>query len=255
MVEYRVDKPFVIVNAISLDGVSPEFAPAVREVAARLRGTSWEDGPTEATQRALLQPYLTAGNLDATLADLQTTFAPQPGGLYGVSLKARVSAGSPYKVSAIRFDDSPVVSAASFAATAKLHAGDVASRAQLLASLAPVDAAYHKLGYMDEYVDTGAHLDSAAHTMSYDLHVVPGDVYTVHSINVQGLSPTARAEFDKAWSLKPGQPYDAGYVTAFVTNNTSLRTLSAYIGGFSAAADPATHQVDLTVNFVPMSGK
>ena len=80
-------------------------------------------------------------------------------------------------------------------------------------------------------------------------------MYRLHSVTVQGLSPQARAEFDQAWSMKIGDPYDAEYVRGFVAKNTALRALSRYAGDFEAAADPATHQVDLTVGFAPGPAK
>ena len=108
---------------------------------------------------------------------------------------------------------------------------------------------------MDEYVDTGAKLDRAAQTVRYDVRVVPGDIYRLHSVTVQGLAPEARAEFDQGWKMKVGDPYDAAYLRAFLSKNTALHLLSRYTGDFAAAADPSTHFVDLTVTFMPMPGR
>lgn len=232
-IQYRVEQPRVILRTIQLEGVAPEFQPAMQTVAARLQGSPYVDGPTAATERALLQPYLDAGYLDVSLRHVALKPVAEQGGVYGVELQGEVDRGEAYRVGAIQFEGSALMSQDAFTAGEKLHAGDVASRARLLASVEPLDAMYHKLGYMDEYVDLGARPDPAAHTVSYRLKVVPGPVYHVRKVAVEGLSPATRAEFDRAWTLKTGDPYDAEYVRTFVTKNSalpSLRGLQARLG-------------------------
>lgn len=251
---FRVARPSVMENIVRVEGLDPALAPLVSQIATKLTGTPYVEGETQtATLGRLLGPYRDAGYLDAKFADVQV--ATVPGDTVRVDLTAKLVPGQPYRVKEMQFTETPLVSSAAFAAQAKLHTGDVASRKQLLATLAPVDAAYQKQGYADEYVDTVATADAAMHTVSYAFTVVPGEQYRVRSVNVTGLTPEARAQFDLGWLLKPGDLYDPGYVRSFLTNNTALRGLAAYVGGFKAASDPQTRLVDLTIEFVRTSGK
>lgn len=250
-IEFRVNKPAVTIHSLSVQGVPAALAPEVQRIAAKLRGTSFTDREANgSTFDALLRPLLDAGYLEAHLADEKVEAGAESNGIVSLDVHATVEPGDVYHVGAVTFAATSVVSAQAFAAGAKLQPGALASRSALLASEETVDLAYRKLGYMDAYVDPGIHADSGSHTVTYALQPVPGAVYHLHAIDVQGLSPEARAQFDQAWQPRPGDPYNPDYVRRFLTDNTATRKLSGYAGSFQAAADPATHQVDLTVSFV-----
>jgi outer membrane protein assembly factor BamA len=247
-VEFRVDQPSVLVHSISLQGVSPVMSPMVNAIAARLKGTPYNEGLAgEKTQDRLLAPYTEAGYLNAKLTGARFAMSAD-----GVDVTAAVDEGAAYRVASIDFTGAPLATAA--AASAKLHPGDVASRKALRETLAPVEAAYRRQGYMDVVVDAGAALDNAAHTVTYTVTAVPGPQYRVGSINAVGLDPAARKDFDRGWLMKPGEVYSAEYATGFLKNNSALQALANYSAGFKASADPQTHLVDVTLTFVRGGG-
>ena len=252
-VNFRVNAPSTPVSSVNLTGVSKDLAPAVGAIARKKRGAPYVSGTGPGSlSESVLRPFFDAGYIDVKLINEKATPGPASGGAVPMALSATVESGEAYKVSALSFNGTEVMSAEAFASGAKLHAGEIASRTLLLESERPLDAAYHKLGYMDAYVNTEASKNAAAHTVSYGLHMVPGALFRLHSVSVQGLSPEARAQFDQAWKMKPGDPYNPDYVPDFLGNNTAMRQLAGYAGTFQAAADPSTHLVDLTVTFQPM---
>ncbi|HLI77375.1 MAG TPA: hypothetical protein VKV02_10560, partial [Acidobacteriaceae bacterium] len=256
LVVFRVAQPRVVVQAASLDGVPAEFSAALSRIEAKLKGSPYvaKDEP-DSTESWLLAPLWDAGYSEARVADTRTTIEAAAKDAVGVRIEGKLEAGALYHVGTVGFEATPVVTAQTFATMQKLQTGATASRGQLLRTEAPIEAAYHKLGYMYAYVDAGATTDSATHTVNYALKVVPGDVFRLHSVNVLGLSPEARAQFDLAWMMKPGDPYNADYVSGFLTSNTAMRGLAGYVGGFQAATDAEKHEVDLTVTFARASGK
>jgi outer membrane protein assembly factor BamA len=250
---FDLQKPYVHWGTVALDGVPADARAAQDKFVAGLRGKPYAGGTeSEQTDSVLLHPLLDAGYLEARLEEVQRKVEPLSADQVAtVDVAGKVVTGSGvYHVSAIKWEGSALVPASAWDGMAKLRAGDVASRHLLLASVEPIDRAYHKQGYMDEYVDMGAKLDRAAHTVSYDLKAVPGEVYRVRNVVAQGLTPEAQADFDRGWLMKTGTPYDADYVSGFIKGNTALRALAGYIGSFEAAADPTTHEVDLTLVFV-----
>jgi outer membrane protein insertion porin family len=164
-------------------------------------------------------------------------------------LSATLNPGDIYRISSISFAGTPLLSAESFAASEKLHPGDVASRSLLLETLAPLDAAYRRRGYMDVIVKAAATTDLATHQVAYSVTVVPGEQYRVHGLIANNLDPAARADFDRGFLMKPGEPYNPEYVSGFLKNNTGLRALAGYSANFKAYADPNTHTVDVVLNF------
>ena len=214
-IEFRVTKPAVVVDRVELEDSGP-MAAQVRAIAAKVHRDPYAEGyASDAAERLLLRPYLDTGFLDAHLVDAKVEVEPGTADRVPVNLHARVDAGELYHVGEVHFTPTALVSADAFAGADKLKAGDAASRGKLLESVAAIDAAYAKQGYADEYVDTRAVLDRASHIANYNLTVVPGDQYRIHAVTVENLPPPARAQFDLAWRLKPGDLYDAEYVRDF----------------------------------------
>ena len=254
-IAFRVSEPAVVVGKISVQGLAPPFDAEVTRIAAKLKNAPFANGAApDGVSGLLLKPYLDAGYVNARLTSVQMRPLQQSPQKVSVDFDATIAPGQLYRVDAIDFAESPLVSQAAFAAGQKLHPGDVASESALLATIAPIDAAYHQQGYMDAHVEIAKGENDAAHTVTYHLTAVPGEQFRLHSVVVQGLSPEAKAQFDSSWKLKPGELYDADYVRAFITNNTAMLSLNNYAGSFQAQADPQTRLVDLTLNFVRVNG-
>jgi outer membrane protein assembly factor BamA len=251
-IEFVVEKPTVRVRGIALQGVSPAMSPAVDAIALKLKGSRYNEGLAgETTQSILLAPYSDDGYLAAKLTDIRYTTSVASPTLVEVDVTATIDEGKQYRVASLDFAGTEIAPAATLTASTKLHPGDIASRKALLETLAPVDTAYRRLGYMDVVVLSGAVLDASAHTVAYSVTVIPGEQYRVHSVNAIGLSLGAHADFDRGWRMKPGDLYNVEYVKGFLSNNTALRTLQGYSFSYKASADPQTHQVDLTLSFIP----
>jgi outer membrane protein assembly factor BamA len=250
-VEFRVEQPVVHVHSIVLEGVSPAMSPAVDAIAAKLKGTPYNEGLAGATtQRYLLAPYEEDGYLAAKLTGIRYTTSATNPAVVEADVAATVDEGKQYRVASLEYAGTEIAPAATLTASAKLHPGDIASHKALLATLAPVDAAYRRLGYMDVVVQSGAVLDAAAHTVAYTVTVVPGEQYRLRSVTAVGLDPAARAAFDHDWLMQPGELYNVEYVFKLLKNLTETKALMEYGAAYKASADPNTHQVDLTLTFV-----
>jgi len=255
VVNFRIESPRIRLASVNVSGAPPELATAMQQISQRATRMGFNEGLSGiTTEQVLLFPALDAGYLTAELADVQRTVVTTSVGL-GVTYSARLVAGEPYKVAGITWDATPVYSAAEFDKNAVLHAGDLASAKPLRGTEAKIIAAYRALGYIDAYVTPSPKLDSTAHTVSYALQVVPGEVYRLKSVTPLNLTPAAQQDFEAAWRMKPNDVYNEAYVANFITNNSALKHLSVYSASFKAIGDPETHLVDLTITFVPGSGR
>jgi len=255
-VEFRVERPFVRVHSIVLQGASPEMAAGIEAIAQKLRGTVYNEGLAgETTQSRLLAPYNDAGYLDAKLTGVHYTTSAASAMTVDVDVTGTVDEGTPYRVASLDFAGTPLAPATTLTAAPKLHPGDIASRKLLLATLEPVDMAYRRQGYMDVVVQPGAVLDRTAHTVAYTVTVIPGEPYRLRSVNATGLDPAARKDFDRGWKMNAGDVYNVEYVTSFLKNNTALQALGSYNFAYKATADPMTHTVDLTLTFMRGGGR
>jgi outer membrane protein insertion porin family len=249
-IEFRIATPLIKLSNVRLNGVSTELAPMIQKSVGAAVRFPYNDGLAgQTTEDCILTPLLDAGYIQASLSGV--TLAPtQTSDGVTVVLSATLNTGDVYHVSKIGFSGTALLSAESFAATQKLHSGDIASRALLFETLAPLDAAYRRQGYMDVIVKAAPNADVATHQVAYAVSVDPGEQYRIQKLTANGLDPAAQADFDRGFLMKAGELYNPEYVSGFLKNNTSLLTLEGYSAGFKAYANPNTHTVDLVLTFV-----
>jgi len=248
--EFRVNAPRPVIANIKLAGVTADLVPLVQKSVNTTAKSRYNAGLSgNLTADSILAPLLDAGYVRATLTDISLAPGTPDAHTIPIVLSATLAPGDIYKVSAINFAGTPLLSADDFAKTAKLHPGDIASRHDLLQTFSPLDIAYRRQGYMDVIINAPPTFDSTAHTVTYNVTVTPGEQYRVHQITTKGLDPEAQAEFDKNFTMKEGELYNPEYIGLFEVRNPSLRNLASYSAGFKAYADPNAHTVDVIITF------
>ena len=251
VIAFHVSKPFVRVAEVKLAGVTTTLVPFIQKSVNGVANKPYigaPEGLTTADQ--ILMPLLDSGYVSAALSGVQVTPSAEQNGTAGVVVSATLDPKGVYKVSEIDFAGCPLLSAADFAANAKLHPGDVASRSALLETLKPIDDAYRKQGYMDVTVEAKPTLKEDTHEVAYTVSVNPGEQYRVGELTTENLDPAAQAAFDKVFQMKKGALYNPDYLSGFIKNNNSVKELVPYSGHFVASAHPKTHTVDVDVTFV-----
>jgi len=249
VIEFRIASPVVRVANVKLGGVSADLAPRIQKSVNSVAKAPYNQGLAgETTEDRILTPLLDAGYIQASLSG-ETLSPTISNDAASVVLAATLTPGDVYHISRISFAGSSLLSAEAFAASQKLHSGDVASRALLFETLAPLDAAYRRQGYMDVIVEAVPTADPATHQVAYTVSVKPGEQYRIHQITTNNLDAAARADFERGFLMKAGELFNPDYVTGFLKNNTALRVLEGYGASYSAYADPNTHTVDLVLTF------
>jgi outer membrane protein insertion porin family len=249
VVEFRIAAPAVRVANVKLTGVSADLAPLIQKSVNAAAKAAYNEGLAgETTEDRILAPLLDAGYIQASLSGVTVT-PTLSGDSSSVVLAAALNPGDVFRISSISFAGTPLLSAGSFAASAKLHPGDVASRSLLMQTLAPLDAAYRRQGYMDVIVKAAPTPDPGTHQVAYTVTVAPGEQYRVHEVTANNLDAAAKADFDRGFLMKAGELYNPEYVSGFLKNNTALQALAGYSASFKAYADPNTHTVDVVLTF------
>ncbi len=249
--EFRISAPAIRVANVKLGGVQPDLVPLIQKSVNAAAKAPYDEGLAGITTAdRILTPLLDAGYAQATLSDI--SLVPSfTGNAASVVLSATLTPGDIYHVSKIDFAGTPLLSAGSFAASERLHPGDLASRALLLETLAPLDLVYRKQGYMDVIIDVRPTADLATHQVAYTVSVKPGEQYRVKEVTAKNLDPAARADFDRGYLMKTGELYNPDYLAHFLKNNTALLKLAGYSASWKAYADPNTHTVDVVLTFFP----
>jgi len=228
----------------------PSFAPAKDKLVQALTGKAYNEGLVpKSLQSVLLNVYKNSGFQAAKVTTLTRTIASSSDSVTDVDVSVTLEEGDVYRLAKFDWVGSPMMSTEAFNAEADLHPGDVASQKTLLQSLVKLEAAYHRKGYMDVVVTSTPQLDTRAHTVTFAVAVIPGEVYKLSAVSTVNLNPTQKADFDKAWLLKPGDTYNESYVTDFLKNNSAVRSLEGLSAAFKTVADPDAHTVELILTF------
>ena len=267
---FFVATPGVRFGSITLTGGPAAVMPEVQRTATSLTGRPYSNAALD----ALYAPLNNAGYLKLQLEDVKAVPTQTARG-FEVAYSAHISEGAVYKIANFTSDAPPPDTTASDArrkrflatlqashATANLpasapttlHPGDLASVRTLQAITSGIVYDLRAKGYLDAYVDPHPSIDDSAHTVSYALHAVPGDQCRLNSVTPNDLSPAALEEFHRAWTMKPGDIYNADFVANFMTDHDSFKQLNSYSAAYQASADPQTHLVDLTITFFPSAG-
>jgi outer membrane protein insertion porin family len=245
VIEFRIASPAIHVANVKLEGVAPDVAPLIQKSVNAAANAAYNEGlAAQTTQDRVLTPLFDAGYIQAALSGVAVT-PTLSGDAASVVLSATLNAGDVYRVSSIAFAGTSLLSADAFSASGKLHPGDIASRALLLQTLAPLDAAYRRQGYMDVVVEAVPTIDAAAHRVAYTVKVTPGEQYRMNVVTANNLDSAARAEFDRIFKMKTGEPYNPEYVADFQKSNPGFQAVE----GYNAYADPNNHTVDLVLTF------
>jgi outer membrane protein assembly factor BamA len=256
VINFKVDEPLIRIATIHLSitgppGAATELAPHIKLAIDKATNADFNEGLGGFTlEDRLLAPARNAGYITAHLNNITRTATPIDKGL-AVTYTATLNTGDPYKVSAINCEPTALYSADDFTRDTKLHPGDLASISALYLTERPISAAYLAQGYMDVYVLSNPVTDATAHTVAYTLRPVPGEIYHLHTVTANGLSPDAQKAFDAAWQMKPGDPYSTIPINEFLRKNIAQPAFRPYTMSYQASADPQTHLVDLTLTFAP----
>jgi outer membrane protein assembly factor BamA len=251
---YRVDSPAIRVHSVTLTGVTPPFAAATDKAIHALSGSQYNESATPGSLTdLLLAPYRDAGYQAASLTGLTHTIASSTASRVDVDVTATVTAGDLYHVSALDWPGSPIMTTLQFNTASKVHPGDIASRKALLESLRNLETAYRAYGYVDAAITASPALDTAAHTVAFTVAAIPGTTYTLKSVTPLNLTDAQKKDFDRGWTMHPGDTYNESYVTSFLKNNTALQSLNGLAASFKTVADPDAHTIDLTITFIRTS--
>jgi outer membrane protein assembly factor BamA len=250
-ISFVIDTPDVRIHSLTIAQVSPAMQPKLDKVIKEQTGKPFEQGTTcDAIASQITEVYRNDGYLDATLVDLTHPGPQITASGIDLDLTATLREGEPYRLSALTWPGSDIMSTADFNKQVKLKPEDIASQLLLKQGLAALARAYYAKGFQDAKIQAPATLDPTTHHVAYTVRVVSGEQYRLNSIKFSGLNEAQTKELNSAWHMKPGDFYDVNYMTEFLQRNSALQTLRGYSATYKAISDPNTHLVDLAVTFV-----
>jgi outer membrane protein assembly factor BamA len=130
------------------------------------------------------------------------------GARYAVKVIAGVTTGAKFHVAKVAADGGPLLTGRDLSPYFSLKSGDVAAPNAFGKLIGGLRSTYWRAGYADVAFDGAPALDVAHGLASYHLKVIPGPIYHLRSIKMEGLTAEQEAEARHGLGLKPGDIYD-----------------------------------------------
>ena len=94
--------------------------------------------------------------------------------------------------------------------------GRPANTVKLADNLKDIQKLYGSRGYVGAAITPEAEFDDAAATVAIRLEVKEGAVYHMGDLEFRGLDNSLTAKLRNAWKIRPGEVYDATYLTEYL---------------------------------------
>src|ERR1700730_10673033 len=131
--------------------------------------------------------------------------------------------GTIYRWKGVGWKGNAAISSITLENTMGLKVGDVANGQAIEGGWERVREAYGQRGYLEAKVTPVAAYDDAAHTTSYEVSIVEGQVFHYGSITISGMSLAGERKIQEAWSMKPGDLFDKKVFEDFMFRLESRR--------------------------------
>jgi outer membrane protein insertion porin family len=249
---YSVLEPRVEVGAIHFSGATPDLGPKLDAAVKKSVGGEYARPLMSGIEQVSLTPILQEnGHLRAQFGEAEVKLMSAPADAVAkVEVTVPVTPGPQYRIAALKMaGDDPIAKDAA-KKLASFKTGDVANMRAFRSEISKLGGAYLAKGYMGAKVKAEPTFDEAAHTVSFDIQIVPGDVYKLAKVDVQGVDLGQQNKFEGVWKLNPGAVYDPTYATMFLTRNQQkLGFINGYSLAWTQKLNDDSKTVELTLFF------
>ena len=212
---FSISTPAMLVGDIQIQGAG-SVPDQARQLLSKVAGSAYDrEGSARAIVQSLEQTYRDEGYLDAAIHLEQLSSFAVSEAAVRVPFRVSVDAGSLYRVTAIQLVPGLLVSQADFDKQANTHPGDPADAVHIRQNWQFIERQYHNHGYMKAHVRATPTLNRAQSTVSYEINVDPGPVYTMGTLTIQNVSDDLRTAMLAAWKMPAGGTFNEGAILGF----------------------------------------
>ena len=269
---YRIEGSAIRVHSLEFPGANPEELPELRSAARKqLVGQKYSASQIVIiSQYDFRDVYLRRGYLDVKFGAPSATVAPVPAPAgdagsepdpddakpTGVIVKLPVEPGIQFLLSTVDWVGNQAFPASALEKFVTVQPGQPANLLQLQQGLEQMKKLYSTRGYMKIESKVESHLDPAAKTASFTVHVKEGAVYHFGELNIEGLEKKAAALLRDQWTIRPGEPFDTSYEARFLKDTQpDLPPGTKWSIVVEEHVNESDKSVDLTIRYVPAISK
>jgi outer membrane protein assembly factor BamA len=222
---YQVSDVLIQVRNIEFTGAAESEMAALKAASERLTNREYSRTTLNAlVQKQLLPVYYARGYLKAKFGAPEPKVFQRPSAqgndevhnLTTVDVIFPVTPGRQYKLTALEWAGNHEFSTEQLAKMVRAESGQPANTVKLGDNLKDIQKLYGSRGYVSTSITPQAEFDDTAATVAIRLEVKEGAVYHMGDLEFRGLDNSLTAKLRNAWKIRPGEVYDATYLTEYL---------------------------------------
>ncbi len=224
-INFHVTDVLIQVRHIEFTGAAPADVPALEEAGERLPDHEYSRSRlNQLVQKQLLPVYYSRGYLKAVFGEAQPKVVKQPAAETEdgprnqtvVDVTFAVTPGEQYKLKSLEWSGNREFPTDTLQKMVRAEPGQPANTIRLSDNLKDIQKLYGSRGFMAATIKPDAQFDDAAGTVVLRLEVAEGAVYHMGELEFRGLDNSLMAKLRGAWKIRPGQVYDATYLSEYL---------------------------------------
>jgi len=222
---YRVSEVVIQIRNVEFSGAGEAELPALKEAAKRVFDREYSRSVLNAlVEHQLLAVYQARGYLKAAFGEPQPKVVKKPSADNGegirnltiVDVVYPVTPGQQYKIKALQWSGNKEFPTDVLQKMVRAQPGDLANTVRIGDNLKDVQKLYGSRGYVTATITPEAEFDDATTTAVIRFDVKEGFVYHMGELELRGLDNSLMAKLRNAWKLRPGDVYDATYLSEYL---------------------------------------
>lgn len=210
------------VQEVTLVGVNLLTSQEKTENTKRLIGESYSATEIrESLTNGLFFLYGNRGYLRMQVGEPEAKVVGEPQqGIVAVTVP--VTEGAQYRWHDIEWSGNSAIPTADLKKLVPVHTGAVVDHGAFDLGMDAVHKVYTSKGYLGIKLQRTPSFNDQDHTVTYAINIAEGDQFRMGTLQITGMDPTVAAELQKKWKMQPGEPYNEGYLSSFLHDNSAL---------------------------------
>jgi outer membrane protein insertion porin family len=229
--DYTVSDVLIRIHDMTFPGAGSNELPALESAAHRMSDRQYSGPRIQAfIERQLLPVFHARGYLKAAFAEPEPKVvkvaadesASDLPSLTNVDVTLPVAPGMQYKLSRLGWSGNREIPTDTLQTMVRAKLGEPANTVKIGEDLANVKTLYGSHGYITCQIKPEADFDDAAGTVAIRLDVKEEFAYHMGDLEYRGLDNGLTAKLRAAWKLRPGDVYDATYLSEYLREANKL---------------------------------
>ena len=222
---YRISNVLIQIRGVEFTGAGDEELPALKSAAQRVFDREYSRSVLSAlVQHQLLPVYYARGYLKATFGEPQPKVVKKPSAesedgprnLTIVDVTFTVTPGRQYKLKSMQWSGNKEFPTDVLQKMVRAQSGAPANTVRIADNLKDIQKLYSSRGYVTASVKAEAEFDEPSGAVTIQFDVKEGYEYHMGELELRGLDNSLAAKLRNAWKIRPGDVYDATYLSEYL---------------------------------------